>query len=219
MSRLKKEILWSLFLLTVLYYSSYSVILLVYALQDRIHIWVVCCIFAFCSQIVGSDINFAFNYRINSASPVKFIFSNILYSIYSVSNLELFQNNVFSYCLFESAGAIDILAFKLLAALYPLRLTIVYSLIRQCHRCQRCEQCMHLHRSITFGVPAFFVLYFAKVNVIAISILNSVEVQQYDIQGNWRGYIRVVYLQGDLKVFEGRHLVYSVFAIVVVVTM
>ena len=173
--------------------------------------------FLFFAQIVGSDINFAFNYRINSASPVVFLFSNILYSIYSVSNLELFQNNVFSYCLFENAGTIDILAFKLLAALYPLGLIIVYSLIRHCHRCQRCEQCMQLHRSITFGVSAFFVLCFAKVNAIAISILNSVEVQQYDIQGHWRGYKRVVYLQGDLKVFEGRHLVYSVFAIVVVV--
>ena len=175
--------------------------------------------FLFFAQIVGSDINFAFNYHIESASPVVFVFSNILFSIYSISNLELFQNNLFSYCLFPNAGAIDILAFKLLAALYPLGLIIVYHYIRYCCRCQRCKQCMQMNRSITFGVSAFFVLCFAKINVIAFSILNSVEVQFYDIQGYWRGYKRVVYLQGDLEVFEKRYLVYSIFAIVVVGTI
>jgi len=172
--------------------------------------------FLFFAQIVGSDINFAFNYRINSTSPVAFVFSNILYSIYSISNLEFFQNDVFSYCLFENAGTIDILAFKLLAALYPLCLIGIYYLIRHCCRCQNCENCMQLNKSITYGVSAFFVLCFAKVNVIAFSILNSVEIQQYHIFKYWGKYRRVVYLQGDMEVFEGRHLWYSIFAGVVI---
>ena len=77
----------------------------------------------FFAQIVGSEISFALNYQLNSDSPIAFVFSNILFSIYSLSNLEIFEN-VFSYCLFHGAETIHILTVKLAAALYPLLLIV-----------------------------------------------------------------------------------------------
>ncbi|XP_065904408.1 uncharacterized protein [Dysidea avara] len=160
--------------------------------------------FLFFAQIVGSEISFALNYQLNADSPVVFMFSNVLFSIYSISNLELFEN-LFSYCLFDSAKTIHILTVKLAAALYPLGLVMVYSLLRAyCRsRCGFCEHLMQLQRSVTYGLSAFFVLCFAKVNVLAFAILTPVEVVWFDtVDGKWRGFERVVYFQGDMQFFQ-----------------
>jgi len=75
---------------------------------------------------------------------------------------------------------------------------------------------MQLHRSVTFGLSAFFVLCFAKINVLVFAILTPVEVVQFDTAGgNWRGFQRVVYFQGDLPFFQGKHLSHAIIALVV----
>ncbi|XP_065904410.1 uncharacterized protein [Dysidea avara] len=176
--------------------------------------------FLFFAQIVSSDISVALNYYMTTDSSAVLIFFNILFSIYSISNLEFFQNDVFSYCLFEKAKTIQILTFKLGAALYPLGLIVVYSLVRSYHRprCGLCDRCMQLHRSVTFGLSAFFVLCFSKINVLAFAILTPVEMEHFNTtDGKWRGYQRVVYYQGDIPFFDhDRHLPYAISALVVV---
>ena len=161
------------------------------------------------------------NYQLNADSPVVFMFSNVLFSIYSISNLELFEN-LFSYCLFDSAKTIHILTVKLAAALYPLGLVMVYSLLRAYYRsrCGFCEHLMQLQRSVTYGLSTFFVLCFAKVNVLAFAILTPVEVVWFDaIDGKWRESDRVVYFQGDMKFFQSEHLPYAIGALVVVIVI
>ena len=179
--------------------------------------------FLFFAQVIGSEVNFAFNYRINATTHGEFIFSKVLFSIYSLFNLELFQYDTFSYCLFESAGTVDILAFKLLASLYPLCLVVIYSLVRiYCRSC--CLHCF-LHRfqiareqqPITSGLSAFLVLCFAKINVIAFSILKPENVAIFDTTGEWKTYETVVYLQGSLEYFGSIHYTYAAGAIIVLI--
>ena len=181
--------------------------------------------FLFFAQIIGSEINFAFNYRINGTSYGEFIVSKILFSIYSIFNLELFQYDTFSYCWFENAGTVDILAVKLVASLYPLGLIVVYSLVRtycssRClhHRLRHCN-CLHhcriARKAVTNGLSAFLVLCFAKINVLAFAILKPVNVAYVDSGGKWKSDRTVVYLQGSLEYFDSTHIVYATGALTV----
>ena len=68
--------------------------------------------FLFFAQFIGSDVYFALNYQLNADPQAVFTFSNALFSIYSLSNLE----NWFCYCLFDGARTIHILTVKLAAA-------------------------------------------------------------------------------------------------------
>ena len=177
--------------------------------------------FLFFAQFIGSNVYFALNYQLNADPQAVFTFCNALFSIYSLSNLELFEN-WFSYCLFDGAKTRHILTVKLAAALYPLGLIIMYSLLRAYYRsqCGFCGRLMQLHRSITFGLSAFFVLCFAKVNVLAFAILTPVEVVWFDTADReWKGFKRVVYFQGDMSFFQGEHLRYAIGALVVVIVI
>ena len=187
--------------------------------------------FLFFAQVIGSNKLFAFSYRINSvAHSEEFIYPKLLISLYNVFNLEFFQYDTFSYCLFANAGTVDILAFKLLASLYPLGLIGVYSLVRvYCKsNCLHQDYCLHhchfLHRlcrfaskEVTSGLSAFLVLCFAKINVLAFSILKPVSVAQFDPDHKWRSNITVVYLQGNLKYFDSTHTWYAIGALIVLI--
>lgn len=182
--------------------------------------------FLFFAQILGSEINFAFNYRINDTSYGEFVISKILCSIYSIFNLELFQYDTFSYCLLKNAGTVDILAFKLFASLYPLGLIMIYSLVRtycssRClhHRCNCLHHCRIGRRAVTSGLSAFLVLCFAKINVLAFAILKPVNVAYVDSGGNWKSNRTVVYLQGSLEYFDSTHIAYAAGALAVLTTI
>ena len=175
--------------------------------------------FLFFAQIIGSEINFAFDYRINAATHGEFVFSKILLSIYSIFNLELFQYDIFSYCLFKNVGTVDILFFKLLTSLYPFGLVIVYSLIRiycRSHCLRHClRHCRIANRAVTSGLSAFLVLCFAKINVLGFAILKQVDVAYVDSDGRWKNHTTVVYLQGSLEYLGKTHIIYAAIAIAV----
>ena len=179
--------------------------------------------FLFFAQIIGSEINFAFNYDINAATNGEFIFSKILFAIYSIFNLEPFQYDAFSYCLFGNIGTVDILAFKLFASLYPFGLIVVYSLLR-CYCRSRClrhwlHRCRFTNRAVTSGLSAFLVLCFAKINVLAFAILKQVDVAYIDSEGRWKSQKTVVYLQGSLEYFGSYHTAYAAGALTVLVVI
>ena len=184
--------------------------------------------FLFFAQIIGSETSFAFNYRINGTKQSReFVYSKFLISLYKIFNLELFQYDTFSYCLIKNAGAVDILAVKLLASLYPLGLVVIYSLVRiycnsrclhhghhQSHHCHCLQHCQIARRAVPSGLSAFFVLCFAKINVLAFAILKPVNIEYFDSDGKWKSYKTVVYLQGSLEYFHSRHIVYSAVALI-----
>ena len=179
--------------------------------------------FMFIAQILGSEINFTFNYRINAATHGELEFSKILFSLYSIFNLELFRHDTFSYCLFENVGTVDILAFTLFASLYPLGLIMVYSLVRtycssHClHQCLR--HCRIANRAVTSGLSAFLVFCFAKINVLAFAILKQVNVAYIDSDDRWKNYMKVVYLQGNLEYFGSTHMMYTIGALTILIAI
>ena len=87
--------------------------------------------FLFFPQIINSQYRFAFDYSVKASSDEPLATSNIIITIYSISNLQFFQHDVFSYCLFPNAGTVDIFAFNLLLSFYPVLLVLVYFLLRR----------------------------------------------------------------------------------------
>jgi len=162
--------------------------------------------FLFFSQIISSQYQFS-SIKANSDETVDAT-SNIVITIYSISNLEFFQHDVFSYCLFSSAGTVDVLAFNLLLSFYPVLLVFMYFLLR--HYCTCRLQCFQRFRlsskAIAHGVCAFLVLCFAKINVLAFGILKSADISYI----NGTSFIKVAYLQGTLEYFG--NLLYDVYA-------
>ena len=174
--------------------------------------------FLFFAQIITSQYYFL-SLEANTALPVTI--SNIVIPIYSISNLEFFQHDTFSYCLFSKAGTVDILAFRLLLSFYPVLLVLTYFLLRCYCTCKhRCFQnCRLSSRSVTHGVSAFLVLCFAKINILAFKILKYTEL--FYINGT--NYRKVVHLQGDIKYFEeplyNMYAIGSLHAIVIIITI
>ena len=155
--------------------------------------------YLFFSQIISSYYHFAFDYSVKATTDETRDASNILITIYSISNLQFFQHDVFSYCLFPNAGTVDILAFNLLLSFYPVLLVLVYFLLRRYCTCKwKCYQRFGFStKSVTHGVCAFLVLCFAKIIVLAFGILKSANIS-YINETNFR---KVVHLQGSFKYF------------------
>ena len=163
--------------------------------------------FLFFSQIFSSQYRFAFEYSITADKTLTA--SSIITAIYSITNLQFFQHNLFSYCLFQNAGTIDILAFNLILSCYPICLVLTYFLLRRYCSCKvRCFQRFRFSTtSVTHGVCAFLVLCFAKINVLAFGILKSAEISYI----NGTSFRKVVSLQGSLTYFGD--LLYDVYAV------
>ena len=170
--------------------------------------------YLFFSQIIGNHYYYM-NSSLKANTHLAFTTLNILTAIYSISNLEFFQHDIFSYCLFSNAGSVDILAFKLLISFYPFFLVFIYFILRRYCICKhQCFQKWRLSsKSITHGICAFLVLCFAKINFLAFGILQHAELSHT----NGESYGRVVYLQGEFKYFE--EPLYNVYAISSLLTL
>ena len=178
--------------------------------------------FIFFSQLVSSEFHYILIYTINANNPTTSnIFSAIL-GIYSISNLDFFNYDIFKYCIFQRAGTIDIVAFELLLSIYPVILIISYALIRKYYyvcqhsRCTCCAKFSFSNNSITHAISAFLVMCFAKINLQAFTILIPAEITYINDRDEL--YKKVVYLQGDLEYFkEMPHTLYMLAAILFII--
>ena len=165
--------------------------------------------YLFFSQIISSQYRFAFDYSIKANSDDALAASNIVIMIYSISNLEFFQHDVFSFCLSPNAGTVDIFAFNLILSFYPFLLVFIYFILRHfcTYKMQYFQRFRFSSTSVTHGVCAFLVLCFARINVLAFGILKSADISYI----NGTNFRTAVYLQGTLKYFGD--LSYSIYAI------
>jgi len=174
--------------------------------------------FLFFSQIISSQYRFAFDYSLEGTTDETLLATNVVITIYSVTNLQFFNHDAFSYCLIPNAGTVDILSFNLLLSFYPVLLIFGYFLIRRYCSCKwRIFYTFRLSvKSVTHGICAFLVLCFAKVNVLAFGILKSASLSYI----NGAAYKRVVFLQGDIEYFkDARYNVYAAGSLFTIITV
>ena len=173
--------------------------------------------FIFFSQIISSEFHYILIYSINANNPTTLNVFNAILGIYGISNLDFFNHDIFKYCIFQGAGTIDIVAFELLLSLYPVLLIIAYALIRKYYYVCKQPWCFRKfsfsNKSITHAMCAFLVICFAKINLLAFTILIPAEITYINNDIDYP-YEKVVYLQGNLKYFtEMPHTLYMLGAI------
>ena len=176
--------------------------------------------FLFYSQIISSQYHRNFDNFLNVDSPATLSASNILLTIYSISNLEFFQHEKFSYCLFTKAGTVDVLGFNALLSLYPIVLITVYFILRRLqYHGWLCRGCLRLpDNSVTHGICAFIVLSFAKINVTVFTILKSTDISHMDETAST--FKTVVFMQGNIPYFGNTmYNVYAIGSLIVIVTL
>ena len=166
--------------------------------------------FLFFSQIISSQY-FVYSNSIDITSPTAQSIVDVLLTIYSMSNLNFFHHEKFSYCLFASAGTVDILAFNMLLSLYPILLIFIYFLLRRyqwmIYKCKL--TCYRISsRSVTHGICAFPLLYFARLNATSFAILKSADVSY--LNNTTVNYRTVFYMQGTIPYF-GNYPLYDVY--------
>ena len=181
--------------------------------------------FLFYSQLISSQYHRNLDYFLNADSPTTLSVSNILLTIYSISNLDFFQHEEFAYCLFSKAGTVDVMGFNALLSLYPILLIIVYFTLRQLQYygllCRRQSVCFNKLRfpnnSITHGISAFLVLSFAKINVTVFTILKSADISHIDTISHFK---TVVLMQGTIEYFgNALYNIYAIGSLLLIVTV
>ena len=174
--------------------------------------------FVFFAQLISSEYHYILIYTINANHPQVLKTFNAILGIYSISNLDFLNYDIFKYCIFQGAGTIDMVAFELLLSLYPILLIAAYALFqRYSYIFQRLwcfKKFTFTNKSITHGICAFLILCFTKVNLQAFTILIPAEISHLETDDS---YEKLVYLQGDLDYFNGRHILYTVGSILFIV--
>ena len=169
--------------------------------------------FIFYSQIVNNHYSDTLYQLYNG--PLNYFF-NAFKIVYGIFDLDIFEIDQLSFCLFKNATILDLMLIKYLTTLYALFLIIVtilvlrfysfYCCIKLCHKCGR----RNIRGSIVNALTAFLVLCYFHCLVITLHIL----VPSY-IMGEGGTRLKTVPLyNGDLSYMSIDHLKYVIPAIV-----
>lgn len=143
--------------------------------------------------------------------------------IYGFLNLEFFRVNMASFCLWRSASALDIMAFKYVTIVYALLLII--SVIFFMNKCGwmylgKCCRITTVRTSVIHGISAFFIICYSQAVKTSLSLLNahSLKLNRNQDVSNFTLSKRV-WLNGELIYFREAHLYYAVPALFCLLTI
>ena len=159
-------------------------------------------------------------------SPILIKIIDVYKSITQIFNLNFFEFEETSFCIWKEAKVIDIIAFKYITALYSLLLVIAVILVMKfCYgrrmRCTSatCKLCgkhnIGVRGTIIRGISSFLILSYSKCIKISIRLLTAVPL--YKKGGEI--YEIVSFYDGNLTFFQGLHLVYALPAILIILTL
>ena len=140
--------------------------------------------------------------------------------IYGFFNMDFFNVDALSYCLWPNATALDMIAVKYITIIYVLFL--IFGVIWVANRCGgRCfgKWCRitTLKSSVIHGMTAFLIICYAQSLKVSYTLLTG---YNYNLQrGSTLEVRRIVYLNGNLFYFRGWHLLYAIPAIFFLLTI
>ena len=169
--------------------------------------------FIFYSQVVN---NYYRNTVYQSYNGPLMYFFHVFKMIYGIFDLETFEIDQLSFCLFKDATIMDLMLIKYLTTLYALLLIIITILvlkfhsfhccIKLCHKCGR----RNIRGSIVNALSAFLVLCYFHCLIITLHIL----VPSY-VNGDHEVRLKTVPLyNGDMSYLSDDHLKYVIPAII-----
>ena len=167
----------------------------------------------FYSQIVNNHYGNTIYQSYNG--PLIYLF-HAFKIIYGIFDLEIFEIDQLSFCLFKDATIMDLMLIKYLTTLYALLLMIITILvlkfnsfhccIKLCHKCGR----RNIRGSIVNALTAFLVLCYFHCLAITLHIL----VPSYVMGGNEVRLKTVPLYNGDMSYMSDDHLKYVTPAII-----
>lgn len=132
--------------------------------------------------------------------------------IYRMFNLEFFTLDELSFCIWQGAATMDVLAVKYITIVYALLLVVVTIVVMKICTV-RCFK-LSPKGSIIHGLSAFFVICYAQCTNVTLVILTPTKV--YGLGFKTLEY--AVYYQGDIPYMKGDHLRYAISALFFLVT-
>ena len=131
--------------------------------------------------------------------------------IYGFFNLNFFESEYLSFCLWNGASALDILAVKYVTILYALLLIVaVIWIMNKCggRCCGKFCRITTIRTSVVHGISTFLVICYAKCVQVSLNLLIPIWLEKRGFDPPAR-----VWLNGELLYFSKRHLPYALPAI------
>ena len=142
---------------------------------------------------------------------------------YGFFNLDFFNTNPLSFCLWKGASALDMLAFKYVTILYAVLLAVaVVIIMNKCGgRCfGRCCRITTIKTSVIHGISTFLVVCYAQCIKVSLSLLLPVHLHREQNSSDSRYFdSRRVWFNGELTHLGRNHWPYAVPAIFALLTV
>ena len=135
--------------------------------------------------------------------------------IYGFFNLEFFNSESLSFCLWKGDSALDMLAIKYLTILYALLLImlVIWVMNRCGGRCfGKCCRMTTVRTSVVHGISTFLVICYTQ--CVKVSLYMLMPVHFYAQAGSTFRPPARVWLNGEILYFGRKHLPYAIFAMV-----
>ena len=147
---------------------------------------------------------------VNGAVTFKPKFLQDFYVVaYNALNLDIFDIDEMSFCLWKGAGTLDLIAMKYVSVVFAILLVfLLIFLLNHCScklRVKWCQKCT-VHYSVIQGLTAFLVISYFQLAQVTFLLLNRESPQ--GIGG--KSYKHLAFWDGSLQYFHGKHLVYAI---------
>ena len=140
--------------------------------------------------------------------------------IYGFFNLDYFDSESVSFCLWQGATALDMLAFKYVTVLYALLLIVaVIWIMNKCGgRCLgKVCRITAIKTSVVHGISTFLVICYAQCIKVSLSLLIPVDIH-IEESSKFKPEPRV-WLNGNILYFSNQHLRYALPALFCLLTI
>ena len=133
---------------------------------------------------------------------------------YSFFNLELFNINQLSFCIWKGAGVMDILMVKLGSILFSLALVVFTVFVLKQHKFAKYFPCLSRRRfSVINGISAFYILCYAQ----CVKACFQVLVRSCLYNENYECTRHDVFYSGNMSSFQGPHIKYVAVAVLFII--
>ena len=140
--------------------------------------------------------------------------------IYGFFNLDFFNSEHFSFCLWKHVTALDMIAFKFVTILYTMLLIVTIVWIM--NKCSgkwfgRCCRINAVKSSIIHGISAFLMIGYAQCINVSLRLLLQVHI--YAAKGTKQHTFNRVWFNGEVEYLATDHLPYALPAILCLSTI
>lgn len=172
--------------------------------------------FIFFAQVINSLALNAYDISDVYSPQAATILTELYEFIYRAFNLEFFNVSSLSFCLWEGAGTMDILTFKLASILYALILVVVMIfIIKRCTYRLQFLRHSETQSYVIHGLAAFLLSCYIQCAQISFRILNPIYLE--GVGSSWTS--KLVQYSGNIEYLSLAHLPYALPALIIISTI